>query len=574
MDTQYDKWEYPYYRLFVDKSTLREIHYNYSTIKPLVNTRNTNGLIATAEFNIDTPDFDVTTDWFVEPIRVLCHKIKWKTKPLDQFQSGRAEFLQIAKRDGPHKAKVNFANTKLIECDIFPTPVAYWIYRLYKPRKILDMCAGWGDRLSAAILYNPPEGYTGVDPNSALHQAYREIIDHYAVFQDKSKYMTIDSKFELAESQLGPDASYDLMFTSPPYFSAEQHTDAKFDYGDLEHWLSTFMFPSLDIVYRKLAPNGRIVMAIGDLKDVKYMSRIIAHCDKLGLKYEGVIQYSHRAWRGRKIQQDLHIWYKRFSGPLFGPDGEYTPELARIVSPPLVCVEEPLIINGLPKTIRVFRDDYLNGGTKLRAAVKFLAKYDAPKIAYRGPTVGAAQIALAVVANLTNRKAYNILNYWSTRHENTDIAAILGSTIVELEKQRGELPPNAERDAIERTGAFLIPLGFEGDEYRNMLIAALKRAAPPNMVQPKNVWVVSTTGNLMRSLYELFPLAHFHAVLVGFQHEDYIDKQRTTVHHVPESFYQEAKHPPPYPSTSRYDAKIWQFIATQAEDGDVVWNVA
>jgi len=70
------------------------------------------------------------------------------------------------------------------EATLFKTTVAKTVYDIFKPKVILDMSSGWGDRLIAAIAYSQTVDYTvkyfGYDPNTSLTQGYKDIIDTLA----------------------------------------------------------------------------------------------------------------------------------------------------------------------------------------------------------------------------------------------------------------------------------------------------------------------------------------------------------------------------------------------------------
>jgi hypothetical protein len=64
------------------------------------------------------------------------------------------------------------------------------VLKLFRPRKWLDISAGWGDRLAAAIAYTQLSGgdfekYLGTDPNECLQGGYRAMIDELAATGDR-----------------------------------------------------------------------------------------------------------------------------------------------------------------------------------------------------------------------------------------------------------------------------------------------------------------------------------------------------------------------------------------------------
>ena len=89
----------------------------------------------------------------------------------------------------------------------------------FKARRILDLSSGWGDRLIGAMA-SDIDCYHGFDPNPCLHPNYKKMIKtfkKYKVNKD-AEYKIKKQPFEKAK--LKPNF-YDLMMTSPPYFTME-----------------------------------------------------------------------------------------------------------------------------------------------------------------------------------------------------------------------------------------------------------------------------------------------------------------------------------------------------------------
>ena len=75
---------------------------------------------------------------------------------------------------------------------------------------------------------------------------------------------------------------------------------------------------------------------------------------------------------------------------------------------------------------------------------------------------------------------------------------------------------------------------------------------------------------LSRSLQAAWPAAQHFAVQIGFK-PDPGDAAHLVA---PERFEQAAQAPPPFPSCSNYDAKVWRFVQHSASRGALFWNVA
>lgn len=129
---------------------------------------------------------------------------------------------------------------------------------------VLDPCAGWGDRLVAAIAGSSARTYLGFDPNTTLAPGYARVIQRYG---DKSRHRVVSA--EAQNALPGIDRSFDLVFTSPPYFDTEHYSDeptqsfARFPTYDA--WCAGFYFPVIEHSIRLLRPGGHFALNIADV---------------------------------------------------------------------------------------------------------------------------------------------------------------------------------------------------------------------------------------------------------------------------------------------------------------------
>jgi hypothetical protein len=219
-------------------------------------------------------------------------------------------------------------------------------------------------------------------------------------------------------------------------------------------------------------------------------------------------------------------------------------------------------INGL----QVIRDDKIPGGTKARILPSILDQMDAPEIVtYASPAYGYAQIALAYAARATGRHAVIFVAKRKQFHARTAEAQAAGAQIIEV--PYGYLShTNAQAAAYARsTGGIQIPFGVDLPEMRDGL-RQIARSIP----QPAEAWAVAGSGTLIRSLQDAWQGTVFNAVRVGSEPK----AGSAIIHAAPEKFERDAKHPPPFPSCSNYDAKAWQFLKRCASPGALFWNVA
>lgn len=173
-----------------------------------------------------------------------------------------------------------YYNTKQIELTNFKASVAYSLYTIFKPKKILDMSSGWGDRLLGAIAYDDKCGidyYYGVDPNVCLIKGYEKIKE---ISKNKHKFVMINECFE----KMKFDVKFDLMFSSPPYFDYEKYTFDKtqsvIQYNNVKSWLTNFMYKSVDIIYDALNNGGYLCLNISDTGKIPYVHHILNYISR------------------------------------------------------------------------------------------------------------------------------------------------------------------------------------------------------------------------------------------------------------------------------------------------------
>lgn len=229
----------------------------------------------------------------------------------------------------------------------------------------------------------------------------------------------------------------------------------------------------------------------------------------------------------------------------------------------------------LHEGVMVVRDDFTIGGTKSRVLGMFMEP--GVTYAYASPAYGYAQVAIAATANGRAAKARIFTAARKELHPRTLEARSHGAEIVLVPHgYLSNVQAQARRWVDYGTGFMgmgddrrLLPFGLDFPAF----IAALADVARTIQVIPTQVWCVAGSGTLTRALQQAWPKAEHHAVRIGARNTDI----GTAIEHIaPESFEQDAKQPPPFPSCSNYDAKAWQFVqAHRAKRGRVLfWNVA
>ena len=220
--------------------------------------------------------------------------------------------------------------------------------------------------------------------------------------------------------------------------------------------------------------------------------------------------------------------------------------------------------------IRVVRDDLLDGGTKRRAFMMYVASLpDVKEFVYASPRQGYAQLSLAYACHDLGRKCTVTVpkgeKTWLTIE-----AEKLGCNIIQVPMGYLSNIQHKARVYCEETDAHLIPFG--GDHP--IIIEAMTRTALSLDIQPKEVWTVMSSGVLSRGLQNAWPDAKVYGVQIG--HNTTEDEMgRAETFRSKYTFQQECKKDerPPFPSSLTYDSKAWTFIKEKATEGALFWNV-
>lgn len=127
------------------------------------------------------------------------------------------------------------------------------VYCQFKPTQIVDFSAGWGGRCLAAMSLGIP--YIGIDSNTRLRPAYERMVTAMEPKQESS----VQLFFQPAETFDFSQHTYDLVFTSPPYFRLEEYEKMP-EYGSKQGFLDKFFRPVVVAAWAGLSPNGHLAL--------------------------------------------------------------------------------------------------------------------------------------------------------------------------------------------------------------------------------------------------------------------------------------------------------------------------
>lgn len=234
------------------------------------------------------------SDYFHGKHRLNAKRFDQNESPLEYFENNQELVVSLAEKQFNGDIKQALI-TLTKQCSPFSPFIAVQTFRLFNSRKILDLCAGWGDRLIAALSRDEwIDYYCGIDPNKQLSSGYQNMIKMFAPKHSRSKYELISSPAEITHIPLPPYKQlYDLIFTSPPFFDKEEYvTDKNKDnyknqsivtFKTFEDWYKHFLLYILANASDLLKIGGYIVLHI----DPSYVERL--KTDLLCVTYVGMI---------------------------------------------------------------------------------------------------------------------------------------------------------------------------------------------------------------------------------------------------------------------------------------------
>ena len=256
--------------------------------------------------DLDYDNWNKISSYFTEKPRMKCNVIN-SLSPYNYFYKNKDLVYEYA-YNKYNKVGIFELREALYDlnkhCTAFRPNIMKTMIDMFKSKYVLDFSSGWGDRLIGAIASNC--NYVGIDPNKDLFNGYNEIIRIFGN-NDTKKYNMIKGK---AENVSIPKNSYDLIFTSPPYFDLEVYTDDKNQsvYSKNEKkWYDEFLITVLKKVWKLLKTNGIMAININQKSNENYIQMMLKDVSKFdNSEYLGVISYADK-----KLSNPQPIWIWR-----------------------------------------------------------------------------------------------------------------------------------------------------------------------------------------------------------------------------------------------------------------------
>ena len=257
-----------------------------------------NNLIFLIEDNsIKNEELNLTTDYFNQSVRINCRFCN-KLTPYEYYQKHKTEFDNLIKNSGYpaffNKIIQKNKNENYYACNLFRISIGLTIMKYFKPKKVLDISAGWGDRLLISIL-SGVKYYYGADPNQALQPGYQEIIKTF-VPKERRKFYRIDPvPFEKANIPKSW-GKFNLLLTSPPFFDKEEYFNNENKnvktWNSYDDWFYKFLIPSVLKAAEFIIKNGLLILYVEILENRSFKPDFINHLNKSKvIRYIGSIYY-------------------------------------------------------------------------------------------------------------------------------------------------------------------------------------------------------------------------------------------------------------------------------------------
>lgn len=267
---------------------------------------------------------DVLSDHYIEHIRLKAKRYDQVRSIIECWENDSClkEIMKVA-LNKPKITPETLRNTiyeTIPETRVFNPTWARALLKLVmgpdlSGKRWLDISAGWGDRLIAAMSLDMD--YLGFDPNIELKLGHTEMINK---FGNNKRHKVIYEPFEKSTI---PDGPYDVVLSSPPYFTIEEYAPNQqgqsiISYPDFNQWMVWFLFVSLTKAWNNLKDNGYLILHLGDARTIKTSeaANIFIENNLPGASWEGVIGLQNKAgfprpiwvWKKLKASDARIVW--------------------------------------------------------------------------------------------------------------------------------------------------------------------------------------------------------------------------------------------------------------------------
>lgn len=180
----------------------------------------------------------------------------------------------------------------------FKPAVAKFIYERYAVNNgnVLDPCAGFSGRLAGCIASSKNLHYYGIDPDCRTARGNMECASFFCgvqnnLFEEREFKFGFTFDIGCAEDVMENyrDNYFDLVFTSPPYYSTEEYasdgSQSMHRYSSYEEWKKNFLFKICIESLRVLKTDGYFVMNLKNYSNYKIADDFKTYCCRKGFTF-------------------------------------------------------------------------------------------------------------------------------------------------------------------------------------------------------------------------------------------------------------------------------------------------
>lgn len=265
---------------------------------------------------IDYYNGEAITNYFTEDIRIECIRNKQRNakQEWDQYwgvlkkKTQVYQGVQIAGIRNEQLFKLRQLTSQYsTECENLSVTFGAFIIRLLGAKRIIDPSSRWGDFAISAMLANA-ERYVGYEDNLRLEEGYQKLTE----FLREQK---LDCQFHLKKFEsLDPtnfterESNFDLVLTKLPGFNLESFNNGEVQERSYTEWLSQFLKPYLDNVWRFLKIRGHLALIIEDQREVPVREDVQKVISQKSGEYLGQLSYQYS--ESSQLVHTVFIWQK------------------------------------------------------------------------------------------------------------------------------------------------------------------------------------------------------------------------------------------------------------------------
>ena len=172
----------------------------------------------------------------------------------------------------------------------FRPTAAKLIYEKFGGDVVWDMSCGWGGRLLGFLSASNTKQYIGTEPSSKTYDGLQKMVKDFSYL---GKQVNI---YKLGSEEYKPmEESFDLCFTSPPYFDTEKYslesTQSFVKFPTENEWVNGFLKKTIQNCYIGLKNNRYMLINIANTPKYNFIEKeTVRIAQELGFVQEDTLQ--------------------------------------------------------------------------------------------------------------------------------------------------------------------------------------------------------------------------------------------------------------------------------------------